>query len=269
MKKYAVIWKRVGETPLEATEAYRRAENMSPHIPLAYAGRLDPMAEGKLLVLMGDECKKLAEYAGLDKEYEFEVLFGVSSDTGDVLGLVGAYAPVKNLEVSFIRSAAKKFRGENHFPYPNFSSKTVQGKPLHKWALENRLDEIDIPVRSSRVYAIRLLGVRTVSARELEQDIFKKIDTLSPVTDPDKAWGTDFRREPILKKWREVLSSAQGTVFSIARFRAAVSSGTYIRTIAEKIGQELGVPALAYAITRTKFGTYTSIAGMGFWRRVL
>ena len=46
------------------------------------------MASGKLLILIGDECKNQKKYFGLDKEYEFEVLFGVESDTGDVLGLI-------------------------------------------------------------------------------------------------------------------------------------------------------------------------------------
>ncbi|MCA9363758.1 hypothetical protein KC727_00880, partial [Candidatus Kaiserbacteria bacterium] len=87
MQRYATIEKRIGETPLEAAERLRVTLGLSADIPLAYAGRLDPMASGKLLVLIGDECKKQEQYHTLDKEYTFEVLFGVRSDTADVLGI--------------------------------------------------------------------------------------------------------------------------------------------------------------------------------------
>jgi tRNA U55 pseudouridine synthase TruB len=40
-----------------------------------------PMASGKLLVLLGEECKHQENYHSLDKEYEFSVLLGIGSDT--------------------------------------------------------------------------------------------------------------------------------------------------------------------------------------------
>lgn len=87
MEPYVVLYKKVGQTPLHVLEAYKNEHPELANVPMAYAGRLDPMAEGKLLVLQGDECKVQEKYHSLDKEYEFEVLFGVSSDTADVLGL--------------------------------------------------------------------------------------------------------------------------------------------------------------------------------------
>ena len=86
MQKYAVVEKAVGETPLQALERFRALHGELDQIPMAYAGRLDPMASGKLLILIGEECKQQERYHALDKEYEFEVLFGIGSDTGDVLG---------------------------------------------------------------------------------------------------------------------------------------------------------------------------------------
>lgn len=85
---YVLLHKAVGQTPLEVLELWRQTKPELKNTPLAYAGRLDPMAEGVLLVLIGDECKKQTEYHHLDKEYEFEVLFGLASDSGDVLGLI-------------------------------------------------------------------------------------------------------------------------------------------------------------------------------------
>ncbi len=87
MKRYVVLEKFVGQTPLECAEAWRAEHPQYADVPLAYAGRLDPMASGKLLILIGEECKQQARYHGLDKRYEFQVLCGFSSDSGDVLGL--------------------------------------------------------------------------------------------------------------------------------------------------------------------------------------
>ncbi|MEY2671815.1 MAG: tRNA pseudouridine synthase tRNA pseudouridine55 synthase, partial [Candidatus Parcubacteria bacterium] len=46
------------------------------NLPMTYAGRLDPVAEGLLLVLVGDDCKEKDKYLDLNKEYELSILFG-------------------------------------------------------------------------------------------------------------------------------------------------------------------------------------------------
>ena len=53
---------------------------------MTYAGRLDPMASGLLIVLAGEETKNKEKYLNLDKEYLFEVLFGFKTVTYDFLG---------------------------------------------------------------------------------------------------------------------------------------------------------------------------------------
>ena len=130
MKPYVILHKHVGETPLQRLQKYQSEHTELSGVPLAYAGRLDPMAEGKLLVLQGDECKVQEKYHDLDKEYEFEVLFGVSSDTADVLGMLHT-CDVPELSSAELEKTAQKLIGKIELPYPHFSSKTVQGKPLH------------------------------------------------------------------------------------------------------------------------------------------
>ena len=58
MKKILKLYKKEGETPLEAIERFRRKNPEYRNEKMTYAGRLDPMAEGVLLVLAGNECKK-------------------------------------------------------------------------------------------------------------------------------------------------------------------------------------------------------------------
>ncbi len=99
--KYVVLNKKRGETPLELLHSWKiEYSKVNPLIlttPLSYAGRLDPMAEGKMLVLIGDECKKQSAYIKLDKEYEIEIVLDLKTDTGDVLGM--AKYDAKNTKV--------------------------------------------------------------------------------------------------------------------------------------------------------------------------
>lgn len=76
-----IIYKRIGETPLEAMEKARFNHPEWEKLPMTYAGRLDPVAEGLLLVLAGEDCKEKDKYLDLTKEYELSVLFGFETDT--------------------------------------------------------------------------------------------------------------------------------------------------------------------------------------------
>lgn len=82
------IYKNAGETPLEAIGRIRDKFPDFSAEKMTYAGRLDPLAEGVLLILVGEECKNKAEYLGLDKEYEVEFLLEFKTDTGDVMGMI-------------------------------------------------------------------------------------------------------------------------------------------------------------------------------------
>ena len=269
MHKYIIIEKAVGETPLITMEQMRATRLDLIGVPLAYAGRLDPMASGKLLILIGDECKKQKSYQGLDKEYEFELLLGFSSDTGDVLGIADKDVTFPKVNGETITEATKKILGTHTLPYPHFSSKTVGGKPLFLWALENRLSEITIPTMAATIHRIEVIGVRTQSVTNCIEHILQKIELIPPVTEVSKALGRDFRRVDIRAQWQTILASTDhGEVATIATIRIIVSSGTYIRTLAPLIAKLLGTRGLAYSIHRTKIGRFFSWGPVGFWLRI-
>lgn len=116
-----IIHKNLSETPLECLERTRALQDIAANVPMTYAGRLDPMASGKLLILVGEECKDKEKYLGLDKEYEIEVLFGVTTDTGDMLGLINEVRPSLNTRSDLV----DKFIGKFTQVYPAYSSKTA------------------------------------------------------------------------------------------------------------------------------------------------
>ena len=253
---YIILHKNVGETPLEVLENWRQGTKEASLVPLAYAGRLDPMAEGKLLVLIGEECKVQTNYHHLDKEYQTTFVFSLQSDTGDVLGIITENKP-ESVSENDLKNVLKNLIGEIHFTYPVFSSKTVQGKPLHTWAVEGRLSEITIPTRTSNLYDISLENLTTISRQELVEKAKAKIAMLPIVTDPKKAIGNDFRRVDVLASWNNI--AQQGKLddqFYTADLTITCSSGTYMRTLAEIIATKLGTVGLAMRINRTKIGHF-------------
>jgi tRNA pseudouridine(55) synthase len=263
--KYATIEKTVGETPLVTLERLRSELHISKDVPLAYAGRLDPMASGKLLILIGDECKKQEQYHSFDKEYIVEILLGARSDTGDVLGFIEGDTAPEYIKKAEANTVLRSLRGIISFPYPNFSSKTVYGKPLHTWTLENRLHEIEIPMNTSCIHSITLRDVKTVSRDEILKTVRAKIETIPPVTDERKALGADFRRNDVRESWNDFERNGVAE-YQILTISCIASSGTYMRSLAGKIGEELNTYGLAYSIHRTTIGTYMPLfKNMGFW----
>lgn len=272
MDKYVVLEKAVGETPLSCAEAWRAKHPEYVDVPLAYAGRLDPMASGKLLVLIGDECKNQTNYHSLDKAYDFSVLFGIESDSLDVLGRLTTYLDGDNELSDCVRlglaprsaqsesAIVESLIGDIELPYPRFSAKTVQGKPLHMWTLEGRLDEIEIPTKTSTIYSLALSSTAIITKKDLVEQALTKINSIPEVTDPRKALGNDFRRVDVRQDWNAILENKNiPDEFQIAHFTCVASSGTYMRTLAHLIAQKLNTCGLAWSIHRTHIGTYDPV----------
>lgn len=265
MQKWITIEKDVGQTPLQAVESYKAWVPGMQHVKMAYAGRLDPMASGKLLVLIGDECKNQKTYHALDKTYQVEILLDVSSDSGDVLGLISATSPTP-IDQQALTSIVRKQRGPFHAPYPHFSSKTVDGRPLHTWTLMGKINEITVPKQNGYIYAINITDVRTQTGQDIYTAALEKIHALPEVTDERKALGADFRRASVLDTWEKFRTQHQNTSFTIVTITCTCSAGTYMRSLAEEIGNALKTKALAFSIHRTHIGKLLRLPfGQSLW----
>jgi len=256
MRKKITLNKKIGQTPLAVIEEYKKSHPQYKDTKMAYAGRLDPMAEGKLLIVIGEECKNLKKYLSLDKEYVFEILLGFKSDSQDVLGLAGVSAEpdvrTANITEKEIQKIIKKFTGRLSLPYPIFSSKTVKGKQLFLWTLENRLHEIKIPKREVEIYSLLFLGQKNIKKDKLQKQIFKKINSIKKEIKNPELLGAGFRKSEILLRWKKLFDESKIEEFRVLKFKCKCSSGTYMRTLSELIAKKLGTHGLAYSIKRTK-----------------
>jgi len=246
IKKIILLNKKEGETPLEALEIFRSKNKGYKDVPMTYAGRLDPMASGLLLILSGEKTKDKDKYLALDKEYEFEVLFGFATDTYDILGKVVhsnilTNIGMKNLGLD-VKKNLKYFIGIWQQKYPLYSSPNIKKVRAGKSVEEFK--------REVTVKSLKLLGIQTIGSKQLLKNIEKRISKVKG----------DFRQEEILKIWKKNLSLEKREEFFLAKFRIKCGSGTYIRGIANSLGQEMGLSALAYSIKRTKLGKWSKIS---------
>ncbi len=249
MKKILKLYKKPSETPLECLERWRADNPRYKDVKMTYAGRLDPLAEGELLILLGDECKNKEKYLNLDKEYEFDILFGFATDTHDILGLPANHLALQALsdyDVAGHQGKVERFlesiKGKQTQKYPPFSSKTVGGKQLFELAKTGKLRQEEIPEREIEIYETEFIKSHCLSGRDLKSEIFKKI----------LAVRGDFRQEETLQKWNEILSEHMEEQFLVSKIRIRCSAGTYVRVIANNLGKKIGIGALALNIKRTK-----------------
>lgn len=224
--------KRVGETPLELIDRIRLERPELALERLSYAGRLDPMAEGKMLILVGNENNQRDQFLGLDKEYEAEFLFGLSTDTGDILGLITK----ENFKEPDL-SEVQKFTGIKKQKYPWFSSKTVFGIKLFEHFKKGNLD-IERPTRDVEIKSVEIIESKEIDTKEIQNYIFESIGKVNG----------DFRQEEIVDRWREFFAKNSRPTLHTAKIRILVSSGTYIRALTENFS----VPTTLLKLNRTK-----------------
>jgi tRNA pseudouridine(55) synthase len=234
------LYKNRGETPLQALVRLRIEQPELAVETLSYAGRLDPMAEGIIPVLVGkEENQNRQDFLKKDKEYEAQFLIGCATDTFDVLGLI-TKSDFKKIEEEKIYSALNSLVEITEQVYPWYSSKTVDGIPLFEYARKGNLN-IDRPSRSIKIYSVSDIKVLEVNTKDL---------ITQNILDIQKVEG-DFRQSESADSWNMLLDKIPDNV-QIMSCVLKVSSGTYIRSLTENLEKELDVPVVLQKLVRTK-----------------
>lgn len=240
MKKILNLYKKVGQTPLEVIENFKLKNPLYGSKRMGYAGRLDPMAEGVLIVLADDENKKIAQYMGFDKEYIAEILLGFSSDSNDVLGIASSGDSVE-IDEKELKKKIKGFVGKYEQKIPKYSSYKIKGKPMFHYARKGI--EVQDVKKNVEIKKVKVNSVYQITNNRLLKYIEKKIASVSG----------DFRQSEILKNWKKLLKEEKK--YYVMNATLSVSSGTYIRAIADDFGSEFG-GGLLMSLKRTKVGKF-------------
>ena len=173
------------------------------------------------------------KYLNMDKEYEVEVLFGVSTDTYDILGKI-----ISIEKKNFDPINLEKYKGKFIQEYPRYSSKIIAMKEIP--------DKDDMPTKEVEIYAIEQIGSRALSGQRISDFILENI----------KKVNGDFRQGEITPFWQDFAKKYPIEKFIIIKLKISCSSGTYMRSLAHRIGSDIGIPALAFSIKRTRINGY-------------
>lgn len=123
---------------------------------VGHAGTLDPIAEGLLLVAVGRKYTRAMNFLlNQDKEYIFEITFGISTDTYDIEGEVLSRTENFNLSKEKLSEVLLKFIGEqDQFP-PMFSAIKIKGQKLYQIA--RRGEKVEVQARKIFIKELELI----------------------------------------------------------------------------------------------------------------
>ena len=237
MKSVLNLYKKVGQTPLEVIKKVKEKYPHYKRMKMGYAGRLDPIAEGVLIVLLGDENKKIGEYMGFDKEYRAEILLGFSSDSHDILGIANKGKNIE-LDIKELKKKIKSFKGKYEQKIPKYSSYKIEGKPMFYYARKG-LDVQEIK-KNVLIKKIEINFIYKISNKKLLKIIINKMNNVNG----------DFRQPDILDNWNNLLK--EENKYFVVDLNIECSSGTYIRAIAEDLGNRISCGGLLLSLKRIR-----------------
>ncbi len=231
------ISKKVGETPLELINRLRLEKPELKNEKLSYAGRLDPMAEGEMLIIVGDENKSREKYLGFDKEYIATFVVGMKTDSGDILGIVeDKEANITKPDDEQIKLEISKLIEIKKQKYPWFSGKTVAGIKLFDHFKMGNID-IERPTRDVEIKKVEFIKSEKVSIENIKDYILTSIRLVNG----------NFRQNKIIKSWKNFFQddNAEMQFFEVSFI---VSSGTFIRDFTNNFS----FPTTLLKLKRTK-----------------
>lgn len=209
-----------------------------------YIGRLDPLASGISIFLTGDETKLQEQFLNLDKTYKFNLLIGMKTDTGDILGKITNFQ--SNFNLDKLNDVLTSFHQKTYQQkYQIYSSMKIKkegiSRPLWYWAKEGKLMEDEIPKHEISIYSLdwNKDEIQELTFKEMKKDILrmKRLENSYQ----------NFRCDEILPQYERMHKVLKLPCI------AKVSSGTYIRQLGLDIGDELGIPCSVNEIERIGF----------------
>ncbi len=120
-----------------------------------HTGTLDPFATGVLPIAFGEATKLIPFVTDGDKEYEFVIQWGASTNTDDSEGEIVARSD-KIPEKEEILKALPHFIGPIEQVPPVYSAIKINGQRAYKLAREGK--DVDMPSRNVEIYELELLA---------------------------------------------------------------------------------------------------------------
>lgn len=180
---WLIVDKPEGMGSTQAVNFTRRFFNARKN---GHTGTLDPFATGVLPIAFGEATKLIDFMSEDDKEYEFTLLFGSETDTGDCTGSATTKEG-RTPAAKEISAVLPRFTGKIKQTPPAYSAVKINGQRAYD--LARRGEKVDVPERKVEIFALEFLGLSGRQAdfrvhcskgtyvRSLGRDIARALDT--------------------------------------------------------------------------------------------
>ena len=122
------------EKGMTSFSAIKQAQRELGFQKAGHGGTLDPIATGVLPIFFDQATKFLQFFNTETKEYIADFVFGVSSNTEDISGILSYESSGEEPDETDIKNTLKKFEGITEQIPPKFSAKKINGVPMYKLA---------------------------------------------------------------------------------------------------------------------------------------
>ncbi len=157
-----VVNKPSGPTSHDVVASIRRHLRVKR---VGHTGTLDPLAEGVLVVCLGEATKLAGYLTHAEKDYETTVRLGESTDTHDATGQVLESRPVEVTREQ-VEAALEGFRGQITQIPPMYSALKKDGQRLYKLARKGEVVE-----RDPRIVQVHRLDLTRFETPELDLSV--------------------------------------------------------------------------------------------------
>lgn len=120
---------------------------------VGHSGTLDPLATGVLVVAVGKATKLINYLENQDKTYVAEALFGIQTDSYDILGNVLNKDDLSNPTDSEIDTQLEILKGSETQIPPIYSAIKVNGKKLYDYAKNG--ETVEILPRKIKIHSLK------------------------------------------------------------------------------------------------------------------
>lgn len=186
---------------------------------VGHTGTLDPFATGLLVILIGRTTRLAQFLSGAEKEYEGLIRLGYATDTGDVTG--------SRIDCEEPRA---KTRSAQSLPPDEIQAAMA--------SLKGEIEQVP-PMYSAK----KIQGKKLYEFARAGQEVERQ---------PVRVTIREFEMSPPADEL--VRPNDDGSVD--LRVRVVCSAGTYIRTLAEDLGQQLGIGSHLAELRRTRAGLF-------------
>lgn len=126
-------------------------------LKVGHAGTLDPLATGLLIICVGKNTKKIAEYQGQTKEYTGTITVGATTPSYDLESDINQTFPTAHITNDIIHKTTEQFIGEIDQKPPVFSALKKDGKRLYEFARAG--EEVEIPSRKITIHEFEITRI--------------------------------------------------------------------------------------------------------------